>query len=200
MPDEGATAAPESPPSSLSTLGARIREIRGEQGITLAELSARAQVSVAMLSHLERGQAAPSLKTLDRLRVALDVPLTAFFQSDESEGSRTVVVRADRRARLPLNRHGLMKELLSPPGHSNLELFMLVLEPGGNSGPEPIARNGEKAGYVLEGRFELTVGTERNVLDPGDSFHFDARVPHRFVNLAPATARIIWIIKTDVAA
>ena len=94
MPDEGT-------PSSLSTLGARIREIRGEQGITLAELSARAQVSVAMLSHLERGQAAPSLKTLDRLRLALDVPLTAFFQPDESEGSRTVVVRKDRRARLP---------------------------------------------------------------------------------------------------
>lgn len=197
------TLAPTPPADSerfdaLEDLGARVRSLRTEQKMTLQELSARSQVSVGMLSHIERGQTSPSLKTLERLRVALGVPLARFFEPEEARvADAGIVVRRDRRGQLPFDKLGLTKELLSPPGHSDLEVLMLVIEPGGGSGSEPWTRAGEKAGLVLDGRFQLDVGERSYVLEAGDSFQFDSRQPHSFRNLSDRQAHVLWIIKSD---
>jgi transcriptional regulator with XRE-family HTH domain len=185
-------------PIALSDLGARVREVRKELGMTLAELSLKSAISVGMLSHIERGQTSPSLKTLERLRLALDVPLARFFGEEASKSDETdTVVRSDARRQLPFDALGLTKQLLSPTGHRGLEMLMLVLEPGGNSGPEPWKRSGEKGGLVLEGRFELSVESTRYVIEAGDSFQFDSRQPHAFRNLAKGQTSVLWIIKAD---
>lgn len=164
--------------------------------MTLAELSLKSGVSIGMLSHIERGASSPSLKTLERLRLALQVPLASFFGPEQKDESGEVVRKAER-TQLTFDRLGLVKELLSPPGHSELEVLMLVLEPGGSSGDEPWTRNGEKAGLVIEGRFELTVGDRVHVMEEGDSFQFDSRQPHSFRNLASGESRVLWIINSD---
>lgn len=185
---------------ALGDLGARVRELRNEKKMTLAELSLRSQISIGMLSHIERGQTSPSLKTLERLRLALEVPLASFFEREEPAPKNDgTVVRAHARARLPFKKLGLVKERLSPPGHSDLDVLMLVIEPGGGSGAEPWTRQGEKAGMVLEGTFELHVGDASHVLREGDSFQFDGSQPHTFRNPSSATARVLWIIKSDEA-
>lgn len=188
----------ESGHCALDHLGARLRELRNEKKMTLAELSSKSQVSIGMLSHIERGQTSPSLKTLERLRLTLEVPLALFFEREEPKpANEGTVVRAAARAQLPFKKLGLVKELLSPPGHSGLEMLMLVIEPGGSSGPEPWTRQGEKAGLVLEGTFELHVGERSHVLERGDSFQFDGRQPHFFRNVAEGRARVLWIIKSE---
>lgn len=183
---------------ALDDLGARLRELRTEKKMTLAELSLQSQVSIGMLSHIERGQTSPSLKTLERVRRALGVPLARFFERD-APGVHDVgtVVRQARRPKLPFDKLGLIKELLSPPGHSDLEVLMLVIEPGGGSGDEPWTRSGEKAGVVLDGCFQLNVGERSYVLEAGDSFQFDSRQPHSFRNVAQGLAHVLWIIKSD---
>src|SRR5690606_35286799 len=94
----------------------------------------------------------------------------------------SIVVQRNKRAKLPFNKFGLTKELMSPQGVSNLEMLMLILEPEGSSGPEPWTRNGEKAGYVLEGRLHLKVGSNSLLLNEGDSFRFDSSLEHAFHN------------------
>jgi transcriptional regulator with XRE-family HTH domain len=183
---------------ALSELGGRVRGLRAERKITLAELSLKSEISVGMLSHIERGQTSPSLKTLERLRLALDVPLSRFFGDEPPKANdNDVVVRAADRRQLPFAAMGLTKELLSPPGHPALEVLVLVLEPGGHSGPEPWKRRGEKAGLVLEGRFELNVGDDSYLIEEGDSFQFDSRNPHSFKNLSKGRTRVLWVIKAD---
>lgn len=184
--------------ATLTDLGARLRSLRLEKSLTLAELSERSAVSVGMISHIERGKTSPSLKTLERLRLSLDVPLASFFAPLESGPAEAPwVVRAAGRRQLSLDRIGLVKEMLSPASGSGLEVLMLVLAPGGSSGPEPWVRAGEKAGLVLQGRFELTVGESVQVLEPGDSFQFDSRQLHSFRNLAATESRVVWILKSD---
>lgn len=183
----------------LDNLGKRIRELRRGRGLTLSDLSATAQVSIAMLSHIERGHASPSLNTLERLRVVFGIRLADFFERTDPAGEDiSFVVRQNSRSTLPFGSFGLTKELLSPEGHSNLEMLMLILEPGGSSGMEPWVRNGEKAGYVLEGQLQLTVGSRSEVLEQGDSFRFDSSIEHAFRNTADRITRVIWIIKSDV--
>ena len=181
---------------ALGALGRRIRGLRAGRGLTLAELAAQARLSVAMLSHIERGQASPSLRSLERLRIALGVPLATFFEAPEpaDEGNGLSVIRGARRPRLEFPDRGLIKQLLSPADRAELEVLLLEIEVGGGSGGEPWTRNAVKAGLVLEGGFELTVGSEVASLAAGDSFQFDASVPHRFRNVGSEVARVVWII------
>jgi transcriptional regulator with XRE-family HTH domain len=58
----------------MEALGAFIRSQRAMAGLSLRELSARAEVSNAYLSQVERGLHEPSLRVLHSIGVALEVP------------------------------------------------------------------------------------------------------------------------------
>ncbi|MGE0717757.1 MAG: cupin domain-containing protein [Alphaproteobacteria bacterium] len=180
-----------------SQVGARIRRLRQGRGLTLAELAQRAGLSVGMLSQIERDLANPSLRTLTRIRMALDVPLSALFAEEQpatAAGDPEFVRRAQRRPRLDLGPELLVKELLSSAAAKNMQFMVLGIPPGGGSGDSLLMYPAEKAGLVLEGRFTLRVGEEEAVLDEGDSFQFDSALPHRFSNEGHRPARVLWII------
>ena len=182
-----------------STLGDRMRLIRKRKNRSLAEISEVSGVSVAMISHIERGKAMPSLKVLEKLRSALRVSMLDLFPPTEEESvvARSPVVRSGQRISLDFDEIGLTKERLSPDDSSDLEMLMLKIAPGGGSGPEPWTRPGEKGGLVLSGEASLQIGRDVFALKAGDSFQFDSSIPHKFECLGGAPAEIVWIIKSN---
>ena len=129
----------------------------------------------------------------------LESPLASFFETqDDQSAEEGTITRAGHRSTLSF-RTGLTKELLSPPGHAEMEMLMLSLEVGGSSGADPWRRNGEKAGYVMQGRFELQIGEQVHILEQGDAFQFDSRQPHWFRNLADSETKVVWIIRSSEA-
>ena len=60
-------------------LGARIKELRRELGISQEELASRAGLHWTYLSDLERGRQTPTLDVVNRLARALGVTLAKFF-------------------------------------------------------------------------------------------------------------------------
>jgi transcriptional regulator with XRE-family HTH domain len=69
------------------SVGKRLRQFRTSKGITLSVLSKKSGVSLAHLSEIERGRSAASLKTLEKLSVALGVSVSHFIRSEEEESS-----------------------------------------------------------------------------------------------------------------
>ncbi len=63
-------------------LGKRIREERKRLGITQESLATRAKISVNFLGHIERGTKKASLKTIERLAYALEVPAGRLFHQN----------------------------------------------------------------------------------------------------------------------
>lgn len=57
----------------MSTIGRTIRVLRQVRGKGLAEIAKAAQVSVALVSLIERGEKSPSIDMLDRIARCLDV-------------------------------------------------------------------------------------------------------------------------------
>lgn len=55
---------------------------------------------------------------------------------------------------------------------------------------------GEEFIYVLEGKVEMMVGEEKNVLAKGQSLHFNAAISHKLRNLGDKSARFIAVIYT----
>lgn len=56
-----------------------------ERGMTKQELSAAADVSISFLSDLTNGRANPSLKTMEAIAQALEVPLPLLLESTDMD-------------------------------------------------------------------------------------------------------------------
>lgn len=65
--------------------GAVLRRARQEQGLTLRDVAARAQMSLGYVSEVERGQKEASSELLAALAGALDVPLSAVLREVSDE-------------------------------------------------------------------------------------------------------------------
>ncbi len=63
-------------------VGERVQILRKRKQLSQEELASRIAIDTKSLSRLERGQHYPSLETLERIRVALDVELKDFFDFD----------------------------------------------------------------------------------------------------------------------
>ena len=62
--------------------GEQLRTLRKRKGMTQEQFAEKALISVDFLSLLERGINAPSFDTLERLALALDVPIKQLFEFD----------------------------------------------------------------------------------------------------------------------
>ena len=91
--------------SAVKDVGRRIRQLRSGRvgpGLTQAELSRRARISVAFLSMIERGERSPHIETLARIAAALEVRLADLFPpgGDAVEPVYRPLLEACRRLRL----------------------------------------------------------------------------------------------------
>ena len=184
-------------------VGGRIRDLRRMRKLSLETIAARTDLSIGFLSQIERGLSSPSLRVLATLSDVLGVGIAALFGAKAGGDATTsdVVTRRKQHPELKLWRTGISKQLLSPTGtDSRLNLFLVHMEPGGNTGDELYTHDGEEAGLVLEGEMTLTVDTETWTLREGDSFRFGSRRPHRFSNPSvDARAVVLWVNSVTAA-
>lgn len=61
-------------------IGMKVRELRSKNRLTLKELAARTNLSVSLISQIERAESAASISTLNKIVTALNVKLTVLFE------------------------------------------------------------------------------------------------------------------------
>ena len=191
-PERPAFAADDS-----AAVGQQLKKLRKERGWSLNQLAEVSHVSIGLLSQIERGRSIPSLRTLTKLRVALDVSLGTLVGQREptvsSSESRFVKRKRDRES-LVIGDNRLVKEFLSPTKSEHLQVMLMSIPPGGGAGSRAYSYDGEKAGLVLEGAIRLQLGEDVLELNEGDSFQFNSSIPHTFSNNHTVAAKVVWII------
>ena len=66
---------------------------------------------------------------------------------------------------------------------------LAVYEPNSSGLSSPLHEHrGEEHGFVLEGELEMRIGEETVTLRAGDSYSFDARIPHQSMGKDPLTS------------
>ena len=63
-------------------IGITIREFRLQRGMSQGDIEKRTGLLRCYLSRVENGHTVPSLETLQKIAVALDLPLSQFFSED----------------------------------------------------------------------------------------------------------------------
>jgi transcriptional regulator with XRE-family HTH domain len=160
--------------------GARIRQLRTQRGLTVAQLAEAAGVSTGLISQVERDRTDPSLETLRKIAKVLQLPLFSLFQ--EQDAKAVSVIRADNRMLVASPAGGITYSRVSP-GHGRLEMLKGHLPPGGYSAAEPWSHPSEECVLVLEGELVVEVSGGRHRLGTGDSCYLDSSLPHRYLNL-----------------
>ena len=180
-----------------AALGADLRALRRARGVSLAELAAGVGRSIGFISQVERGLSEPSLDDLRQIASFFEVPISLFFGAAPAEPrEKGKVVRAKARRKLGRAEAGLVEELLSPELGGAFEMTRSVFSPGAVS--KSITRQTQETGYVVSGRFDLSIDGEWFKLEAGDSFHIDHQ-PFQWRNPDPDTpAVVIWAIAPPI--
>ena len=173
----------------LATVGSRLRALRQQHDMTLADLSSATGISVSTLSRLESGQRRPTLELLLPLARAYQVPLDGLIGSPTTEDPR---VRA-----LPFTQHGINYQPLTRRS-GGLQAYKLVIPSSGRQGePDLRVHDGYEWLYVLSGRLRLVLGEHELVLHAGEAAEFDTRIPHWFDRAGPEAVELLSLFSAQ---
>jgi transcriptional regulator with XRE-family HTH domain len=181
------------------SLGEAVRQARKRRGFSLQTVADGVGISTGLLSQIERGISSPSIRNLRAVCDVIGIPfLSLFAETDSASREAGIIVREGRRRSVDFGDKGMVKSFLTAHDKGALQVMEIVLAPGGSSGEESYAHEGEECGVVLSGKLELCVEDDRFVLGEGDAFHFESRRPHRFRNLGNEQSRVIWVTTPPV--
>ena len=172
-------------------LGARVRQLRLERGLTLKALGGEAGLSHPFLSQLERGLARPSVGSVERIAQALGVPVTALWVRRRDTPVR--LARAGEGTITPHAEPGAPGGIRALPGD---ESALRVREWSGGSRSWPREMEtaaGELLVYVVRGALEVDLDGIVHALDEGDALRFDGEMPHRMRRSGAVTTRALLV-------
>jgi transcriptional regulator with XRE-family HTH domain len=169
-----------------------LRALRDARDWSLRELAEKSHLALNTVSLIENAKTSPSVGTLQQLAAALQVPVTAFFETDVPKKS-IVHMKAAERPRAAFA-HGLLEDLGAGLADRAVEPFIVTLEPSMGSGPDAIVHTGYEFVYCLNGRVTYTIEEVTYVLEPGDSLLFESRLPHCWRNKDAEPAQAILVL------
>lgn len=169
------------------SIGPRLRQLRRQRAVGLAEVAAAAGISVGFLSALERSQMSASVGTLRRLARYYRTNILEFFDPSESS---TRLVRPTQRKVLDAG-PGVRMELLAF-GNTVMEPHLFRVKPQAGSG-ESYAHEGEEFLFVLRGQLQIALAGDEYLLKRGDSFYFESATPHHWKNPGPGETWLLWV-------
>ena len=169
-------------------LGARVRTLRRERGLTLKGLGRLAGLSHPFLSQVERGLAKPSVSSVERIAAALDVSV-AHLWAPPRQGEAVRVVRADEGASTEQG-GATYRELPGEPAAPTLREW----KADNRRWPaEPTVARGEVAIYVARGSVEVDVNGTVTTLGEGEAVRFDGSLPHRLRRAGGTSTRALIV-------
>jgi transcriptional regulator with XRE-family HTH domain len=173
-------------------VGQCLRELRAQRGLSIRALAEKSGLAVNTLSLIEHGKTSPSCSTLQQLASALEMPITAFFETSISKCSVSYI-RAGQRPRAAFT-HGALEDLGAGLTDRVVEPFVITLEPSAGSGTRPIVHTGYEFIFCLKGRIVYTIEEQSYVLEPGDSLLFESHLPHCWQNVAAQPSEAILVL------
>ena len=172
---------PQAPKFDFSVL----RMLRQQQELTLADLSSRSGVSMAVISKLERNQQVPSLDTLYSIGRAFGMSATDMLALAESELAHRAAEKSHRSGQFKF------REIR----YANA-VALLGEAPAGAAVSRPeVHRDDTEVCWVLDGELRLKLPHETFDLEGGQSIQFDAIQEHTYEALADTRFLILHLRK-----
>lgn len=169
-------------------IGAKIKEIRLQRGLTQEELASRCELTKGYISQLENDIASPSIATLIDILNILAVTPQAFFTED----AKQKIVFGNNDFFESESGGGTTIWLIPNSQKNQMEPILYTLPPGGESAVRS-PFEGEEFGYVLKGRISIEAGRFNYIAKKGEAFYISGGKEHKIINIGKNDAKIIWV-------
>lgn len=177
----------------LSNIGARIRELRKNRGMTLADLAEQAGYSEGYISAVETSATVPSLSALSTLSAVLRTDVSAFFPREVEP--EVTVHRAGAPNHLKLSEsstesYSLLSSRLDDPSYTALRHEFTTIDTSAT-----YRYLGERFCLLLQGEVTLSFGSESFSLRPGESLHYSSHPEHSLsIREGIENVEMLWIV------
>jgi quercetin dioxygenase-like cupin family protein len=169
------------PEKDVEEIGLRIKAIRENKGLSLAELANLTGFDVELLSGIETNKVQPQLGTVIKLSKALD---SAFGRLISGIGDKLYSVTRKNEQKVVSRSTSLKgtkqlyiyKSLAPEVKGRHMEAMLVQLEE--NQEEEMSVHDGEEFIYVLDGAAIVKIGEDKFELEPGDSVYYLSTTPH----------------------
>lgn len=189
------TLAVDASRAVVSAIGAEVRRLRRRQELSARDLAERAGISVAMLSRIETGAAAPSVPTLDGIARGLGVPIARLFATHDEVRDCIYVpagqgLRVDRRGSRFGHDYQVLGKSLAGPIY--LEPYLITLDENSELNMS-FQHEGTEFLFILSGSMRYRYQDKSYLLKPGDSLMFDSNGIHGPEELIRAPVRCLSV-------
>jgi transcriptional regulator with XRE-family HTH domain len=174
----------------VARLGAALRSLRGERGLSQSALARLAGVSPSAVSQAERGQRGLSLETLVALTERLGITLDDLLRGEATPGYR--LARRDELRRAD----GRAAPLADDP-NVGLRAYLVRLPPGGTGSP-PTPHKGVELVAVGAGLVQVQLAGGRPVLREGEALLTERSAVTGWRNLGEGEALVFWVLRDEL--
>ncbi len=183
-------------------IAARVRELRGTQGLSLAALASKTGVSRSMISVIERGESSPTAVVLEKLAAGLGVTLVSLFDAPAAAVGTPSgpLARREDQPKWQDPGSGYIRRNISPPGAPQpVKIVEVRFPPGARVAFENAARDMRvhQQIWILSGMMNITVGEERHRLREGDCLAMELDGRTMFHNPTRKSARYAVVIASE---
>ena len=184
-------------------IGKRITQIRTSKDITIETLAERSELSIDQLQNIENDKVIPSLSPLIKIARALGVRLGTFLDDNDFIGP--VVTRKDNgdnsisfsnneeSSRIAMS----YQSLAGKKSGRHMEPFIIDVQLN-ESAHKLSQHEGEEFIFVFSGCVEVEYGTEKYILNEGDSIYYDSIVSHHVHACGNTDAKILAVVYVPV--
>jgi quercetin dioxygenase-like cupin family protein len=172
----------------IVSVGEKIRNAREGKNISLDVVANETGFSTEYLEKIEKNATMPAVGAILQIARALDIDSAILLKEQGSEVINRISASAKR------TDNYAYKTLTPGVEKKHLKAFQVSIDPMQDHSGVGYQHEGEEFVYVLSGRVEVMVGENINVLNEGDSLHFNSGIRHNLKNLSDKQALLIVII------
>ena len=178
------------PEGHAPPLGARLRKIRQERGVSLATAAAESGLSRSFLSLVERDESDISFGRLHRLINHYGIHIADLVPTEAAEVEGLVPAGSESLLRSPAE--GIELHLLAPDTERAMLPGLAIFAPGAQT-TDWEGHDGEGFAHVIEGAVEVSFHERDPVtLERGDSLYYGGREPCAMRNAARRETRLFF--------
>jgi len=177
------------------TFGEKLREVRERKKMTMKDVAEKAGVTESLISQIERNKVSPAIDTLLNISEILDIDLEYLFSNFKRTKEVQLIHKNERSLHVIKGvKYEQLSRAVSRNNEHGIEAYQLEIEPGENQGSAEYGHVGMELGIIIQGKGELSYGTEVYKLTAGDSLSFASDIPHVLRNTGSTALKAIWIV------
>jgi transcriptional regulator with XRE-family HTH domain len=172
-------------------LGKRLMKLRKEKRLALKNLANETGLTGQYISQIEKGEVIPSVSVILQLSRALEIDSSILLREEEKRAGK----RSDQDYQKRTDAYTY--ETLTPEArHKHLKAFKVFIDPKSEHRGVSYQHLGEEFIYVLQGKIEVIVGENKNILGHHQCLHFNSSIIHKLRNIGAEKAELIVVLYT----